>query len=113
MRAYLSEIVNGLVMNTEIRINDWKDYRKFLNCELFTVVSIDYKGEVLSLFVDDEGLLKPNFGRNIANYPEPLFGNIVICGGVDDEGNTLEVPETITLEEVNNIVGEIAYRTNG
>lgn len=116
MKAYLSKIIGEefpIIKNSRIEINDWTDYAKFLNCELFTVVSIEYKEETLSLFIDDEGLLKPNFGREIFNYPEPLFGNIIICGDVDSNGETLPIPKSISLMDIDEIIGGIKYATQG
>jgi hypothetical protein len=114
MRAVLSEIINGqppIIRTLEIDIETWRDYVKFLKCVIFTVVTINYKGETLSLFVDDEGLLKPNYGRMVDGYHEPLFGNIIVTGGVDNDGETLPLPENITVMEINNIISGVQYET--
>lgn len=116
MRAYLSEVIGDkfpIISNTEVRITNWKDYGKFLNCELFTVVTVEYKDMVLSIFVDDEGLLKPNFGRVVKGYPEPLFGNMIITGGVDSEGNTMKVPDKLSLMDLEELINGIEYQTKG
>ena len=114
MKAYVSEIKKneGLITidNHEVEINDYTDYYKPLDCKTFDVAMIEYKGAALSLYIDDEGLLVPgNIGREIHGYPQPLFGNIVICGGVDNIGNTLSVPDWFGLEDVAAIIGPAKY----
>ena len=116
MKAILSEIIGEqypIISEEFIEVGNYTDYYKFLDCEIFTCVTTHYKGEELSIFVDDEGLLKPNYGRMVVNYPEPLFGNIVICGGVDTKGNTLDIPESIRITDLEEIVSGIKYETIG
>ena len=94
-------------------VGDYTDYYKHLECQLFDVVSVEWDGFPISIFVDDEGLFKPNnYGRMVEGYPEPLFGNLVIAGGVDSEGNTLSVPEELSIVDMNEYIGEAVYETN-
>jgi len=96
----------------EVQINDYKDYYKLLDAELFDVVMVRWDEINISIFVDDEGMLKSNnLGREVHGYPEPLFGNMVICGGVDIEGNTLDLPENITIEDVKERISVPLYTT--
>ncbi len=62
-----------------------------LNVNLIDVVS--YKG--LSIIVDDEGLLKgdPKLTLQLLETNQNLYGNILILGDVDDNGDTLGVTE--------------------
>lgn len=116
MKAIKSEILGTeypIISEEFIDIGDYKDYYKHLGCDLFTVVTTFYKGHELSVFVDDEGLLKPNFGRTVKNYPEPLFGNIVVCGGVDKEGNTLSIPDEILITDMEQLISGIKYQVRG
>lgn len=48
---------SGAVHDIEINTENLDDYYKNLKCDMFTCVDIDKKNTV---FVDDEGLLKPN-----------------------------------------------------
>ena len=114
MRAVLSEIIGDelpMVSNTLVDIKSWRSYSELLKCDIFTVVSVDYNGQILSVFVDDEGLLKPNFGRMVGTYPEPLFGNIIVAGGVDDEGDTMDLPESVTLMQITDLISDMRYKT--
>ncbi|OQX58596.1 MAG: hypothetical protein B5M52_05160 [Helicobacteraceae bacterium 4484_230] len=95
------------------KLEKFEDYYKFLECDRFDVVMIDCKEHRLSLYVDDEGLLKPeNYGRHVEGYPEPLFGNIVVTGGVDGEGNTLPLPEELELADMQALSHPVNYVTN-
>ena len=120
IKAYVSIIKHSTITGVtfghieEAFITDYTNYYSLIGCSTFDVVMIEYKGEPLSLYIDDEGLLKPNMvGRHILGYPNPLFGNIVICGGVDRNGDTLSVPEWFTKKDVEAIIGNPAYLTNG
>ena len=85
----------------EVQVNNYKDYRKLLNAELFDIIMVTWKGVDISIYVDSKGMLKSkNLGRDVKGFPEPLFGNMVICGDVDIEGNTLDLPERITIKDV-------------
>ena len=94
MRAVLVKEVpeKGTVVK-EVEITNYKDYYKYMECDLFDVVMVQWDGYPISIYIDDEGMLKPNLGRMVQGYPEPLFGAMVICGGVDSEGNTLDLPD--------------------
>ena len=90
----------------------YKDYYKLGGFELFDMVRISFAGEELTLVVDDEGMLKSgNFGRDVVGYPQPLFGNIIVTGGVDDEGNTLSIPDTISMLDMIELIGDVKYVT--
>jgi hypothetical protein len=110
--SYISRV--GFIHNYEVFIDNYKDYYKHLECEMFDVVRVNWNGHDISIFVDDEALLKPrNYGRRVEGYPEALFGNMVICGGVDDEGETLDLPEEFTLINVSDFISEVIYVTKG
>ena len=96
---------------TPEEVNEYTDYYKLLECTMFDVVYIDYKGTPLSLFIDDEGMMKANnLGRLVEGYPQPLFGTIVITGSVDDEGETLSVPDWFTTEDAIKIIGTVQWK---
>ena len=72
-------------------------------------VTLNYKGEVVTMWVDEEYLYKYEqtpeqvnwMAADIANlggdprflFAQPIFGNAVFTGGTDREGNTLSVGE--------------------
>ena len=108
MRAI--QLVSETSELNEVQVNNYKDYYKLLNAELFDVVMVRWKGVDISIYVDEEGMLKSkNLGRSVKGYPNPLFGNMVICGGVDVEGNTLDLPESITIEDVKERISTPLY----
>jgi len=101
-------------------VSDYKDYYKLIgnDCTSFDVVRVTWKGHNLSLFVDDEGLLKSgNLGRDVIyddtlpeEYVTRLFGTIVITGDVDEEGETLNVPRDITLIDLVSMISDVKYQ---
>lgn len=113
MRALVSKIDEYAVCsNYEVSINNYKDYYEFLDCSLFDIVNVEWNNEHISLFVDDEGMLKPqNMGREVEGYPNPLFGNIVVTGGVDEKGDTLPAPEWLTTEKLEIFISKVKYIT--
>jgi len=118
MKALVSNIIGEeypIVKGSVVDINNYKDYYKHLECSTFDVVRVEWLGEEISIFVDDKGMLKSNnFGRMVVKgYPQPLFGNMVICGGVDNTGNTLPVPESIAVIDLVELIGEVQYQIGG
>lgn len=94
-------------------VSDFTDYYKLIdnNCRAFDVVYVEYKGHRLSLFVDDEGMLKSgNLGRMVANYPQPIFGNVVVTGDVDSRGKTLGVPDELSVVDFFEMFGEVQWQ---
>ena len=113
MRAICNRVNNGVQSYELVDIASYKDYYPLLEAELFDVVMIEYMGHRLSVFVDDEGMLKPNnLGRLIAGYPQPIFGNIVIVGDVDSEGNTLPLPEELTVVTMLEFSNQVEWKTS-
>ena len=95
----------------EVEIDTYKDYYKHLECTMFDAVRVSWNDTDITIYVDDEGLLKSgNLGRHVHGYPEPLFGNLVITGGVDSIGRTLDAPEWLTLEKVMEFIYPISYK---
>lgn len=109
----LSEVVETSVINIyETDIKSYKDYYRHLNCDLFDVVMVEWDGEEISIYVDDEGMLKSgNLGCDVEGYPQPLFGNLVFTGGVDEEGDTLPFPENFTMQHIKRFVSKPLYQT--
>ena len=117
MKVIISEVLGDeypIISNRFGKVNSYKDYSKLIGCDYFDVVMTEFKGEKLSIFVDDEGLMKAgNFGRMIHGIDSPIFGNYVITGGVDDEGETLPIPKTISLLDLEELVSEVKYQLRG
>ena len=108
MRAI--QLVSETSELNEVQVNNYKDYCKLLNAKLFDIVMVRWKGVDISIYVDDEGVLKSkNLGRDVKGYPNSLFGNMVICGSVDVRGNTLDLPESITIKDVKERISTPLY----
>jgi hypothetical protein len=58
-----------------------------------TVAMCDMDGYRVTAYVDDCGLLKSKPFSAVVGYPQPLAGNIVFVGDVDEEGNDSDVPK--------------------
>jgi hypothetical protein len=71
---------------TEIEYNgDWRTISDHLDCDLFDIVYTDF-GDV---YVDDEGLLKPqDHFFLIEGVEQPLAGKGLLFGPADGEGNS-------------------------
>lgn len=100
------EIVQAV---SEVTIKKFEDYYTHLECDSFDVVRVEWFGKEVSIYVDDEGMLKENYGRNVLGYSQPLFGNMVITGGVDEEGNTLSLDASITTSNIDTLIDEVRY----
>ena len=72
-----------------------------LGVSLIDVVS--YKNK--SIYIDDEGLLKadPQLTLLLNDTNQYLYGNVLIMGDVDEEGETLG----ISSKEVDELIGDI------
>jgi len=104
----MSKSTKGLVWNretrklSEIEIKDYKDVQDALFMEDYdssasdvtlTVAMCDMDGYRVTAYVDDCGLLKSKPLSAVVGYPQPLAGNIVFVGDVDEEGNDSDVPK--------------------
>jgi hypothetical protein len=94
MRAILIDPVEKSF--TEIEYNgNWKTIAPTLGCELFDVVYTDF-GDV---YVDDEGLLKPDQKFfHIRGMSQPFAGRGLVFGLVGPEGET--TPATVSIEDL-------------
>ena len=116
MRALVMDLnkvkTKDLISLYETDIKSYTDYYTHLNCDLFDVVMVEWDGEEISIYVDDEGMLKSgNLGCDVEGYPQPLFGNLVFTGGVDEEGDTLPLPEKFTMQDIKRFVSKPSYIT--
>lgn len=93
MRAILIDPVERSF--TEVDYDgDYKSIYYHLGCDLFDVVFT----EMGDIYVDDEGLLKPNQKFFMVDNISPLAGKGLVFGRVDDDGNTTEA--TVTIKEL-------------
>lgn len=94
MKAILINASNRTVTEVEYDGN-FRNLQKLIGCDCFTLAPLNSENAAddVSLFVDDEGLLKaPEEFFHIAGVTlYPLAGNGVILG-VDYEGNSVDSP---------------------
>jgi hypothetical protein len=98
---------NGTKQTVQIKKNNIKDIYDLIGCDVFTVVPVAKKSPAgntgLSVYVDDEGLLKQNSVVNIwsiwlsgfIGYNSPLMGNILLTGPTDIDGYDTDVPDSL------------------
>ena len=99
----------GTMVHKDV-VKDYTDYYKLGGFEMFDVVRVLWDGHEVSIFLDDECMLKSgNLGRMVEGYPQPLFGTLIITGGTDEEGNTLSIPEELNILDVQKYIGEVQY----
>lgn len=83
-------------------VEEYGDIYTLGGFEIFDVVYGKTPFGVVSIFVDDEGLLKSGTLvsdlKNFGSDDLKLAGNLIIAGGTDDEGETLDVPEGLTID---------------
>lgn len=114
MKALLSEPTEFGSILTKVEVESYEDYSKLLKCKYFDVVRVKWNGVDISLFVDDEGMLKGgNLGRIVDGYPNPLFGSIVVTGGTDSLGETLPIPSEVNMIDISNRIGEVEFIIKG
>jgi hypothetical protein len=78
--------------------------KNLIDCEIITVAGIgtsnQYRG--IDLILDDEGLLKDSEHQAYFKYgiqSQPYAGKALMVA-TDDEGETVSLPESITVEKV-------------
>ena len=102
MRAILVES-NKRIIREIVVTRNYKEYYKLLECDIFDVAMTSINGNNISIFVDDEGLLKS--GNTIVGINElSLAGNLLILGDVDRKGNTLGLPDGIEIEDIADVI---------
>ncbi|MBI9008473.1 MAG: hypothetical protein JEZ05_00450 [Tenericutes bacterium] len=76
-------------LHSDKSVSELHQIYKLLEVSLIDVV--EYKG--MSIYVDDEGLLKddPKLTMHIKDRNQCLFGNLLILGSVNDEGETMGI----------------------
>ena len=91
---------------TEVKMVDTKlqTIKNLIDCEIITVAGIgtsnQYRG--IDLILDDEGLLKDSEHQAYFKYgiqSQPYAGKALMVA-TDDEGETVSLPESITVEKV-------------
>ena len=102
MRAILLKADENEFVEVEIDTNKGlEDYYKYLECSCFDIQTVDFLGIKMSLFVDDEATFKSgNIAFESKLFNEYLIGNILFLGGVDSEGNTLELPKEVVCGDL-------------
>jgi hypothetical protein len=92
MRAILINPIDHTVTETEYS-GDYKHIYELIDVDTFTIIHLQDKNRE-TMFLDDNGLLKPNRFFKWHNYGQPLAGKALILG-TDDEGESIGTKLTL------------------
>lgn len=98
MKAFLINPEKQEISEIEVTHPVLKSLYRHIGCDCIDSLRINQNNII---WVDDEGLLKPNFYFRIENYPNPLAGNGVVLG-IKPDGDNKDV--SITLDKLKEIV---------
>ena len=103
-RAILINPFNETIMNVTMVDTKLQTIKNLIDCEIIAVAGIgtsnQYRG--IDLILDDEGLLKDSEHQAYFKYgiqSQPYAGKALMIA-TDDEGETVSLPEIITVEKV-------------
>ena len=103
-RAILIDPFTETVMDVTMIDTKLQTIKNLIDCEIITVAGIgtsnQYRG--IDLILDDEGLLKDSEHQAYFKYgiqSQPYAGKALMVA-TDDEGETVSLPENITVEKV-------------
>jgi hypothetical protein len=104
MQAYLIDPFNKTITAVEYS-GDYKQIYQHIGADLFTAATFNDFGD--SVFVDDEGLFKPDQEFFLVNgYPQPLAGKGLVLG-CNDDGDSVE--PSITLDQCRALVDWVPH----
>lgn len=103
-RAILIDPFTETIMEVTMVDTKLQTIKNLIDCEIITVAGIgtsnQYRG--IDLILDDEGLLKDSEHQAYFKYgiqSQPYAGKALMVA-TDDEGETVSLPEIITVEKV-------------
>ena len=103
-RAILIDPFTETVMDVTMVDTKLQTIKNLIDCEIITVAGIgtsnQYRG--IDFILDDEGLLKDSNHQAYFKYgiqSQPYAGKALMVA-TDDEGETVSLPENITVEKV-------------
>lgn len=97
MKAYLINSETKTITPVDYN-GDYKTIYTHIGCDLFDIVYAESGGHSLSVFVDDEGLLKnAQHFFMLDGWAQPLAGNGLVLGDADEDGETLAAPDDLDL----------------
>ena len=103
-RAILIDPFTETIMDVTMVDTKLQTIKNLIDCEIITVAGIgtsnQYRG--IDLILDDEGLLKDSEHQAYFKYgiqSQPYAGKALMVA-TDDEGETVSLPEIITVEKV-------------
>jgi len=104
IKAILIDPFTETIMNVTMVDTKLQTIKNLIDCEIITVAGIgtsnQYRG--IDLILDDEGLLKDSNHQAYFKYgiqSQPYAGKALMVA-TDDEGETVSLPESITVEKV-------------
>ena len=103
-RAILIDPFTETIMDVTMVDTKLQTIKNLIDCEIITVAGIgtsnQYRG--IDLILDDEGLLKDSEHQAYFKYgiQSPPYAGKALMVATDDEGETVSLPESITVEKV-------------
>ena len=104
IKAILIDPFNETIIDVTMVDTKLQTIKNLIDCEIITVAGIgtsnQYRG--IDLILDDEGLLKDSEHQAYFKYgiqSQPYAGKALMVA-TDDEGETVSLPESITVEKV-------------
>jgi hypothetical protein len=103
-RAILIDPFTETIMNVTMVDTKLQTIKNLIDCEIITVAGIgasnQYRG--IDLILDDEGLLKDKNSQAYFKYgiQSQTYAGKALMIATDDEGETVSLPENITVEKV-------------
>lgn len=91
---------------TPVEIGELEDYYREIGCEMIECAVRLENGD--SIFVDEEGLLRPEVTSHFQWDAAYFKGNAIVIGGDDETGETHDVQTT--LEEIKDHVSFMPHR---
>lgn len=95
----------------EVDINIGSDITHYVGCTMFDNIGLTWRGYDVTVFFDDEGLIKPNKGRLLQGAMEPLFGNLIIMGAWDNNREIMKLPDVFTPETIQDHITGVMFET--
>jgi hypothetical protein len=82
---------------------DWQTIAPTLGCETFDIVGLDCG----DLYIDDEGLMKPNEFFIIEGFQQPLAGRSLLFGAATEDGDS--TGSSLLIEQLEVMVQWISH----
>jgi len=90
---------------TEVQASELEDYYRLMEVDIIDIVARKINGKYYDIICDDEGLLKEQPIPTVFDTEKQpmLFGNIIIAGLADEEGNMTDLTDEDIVRITNSL----------